>query len=44
VNHLIKAIEQIKGTETFDEVQGKLAQAFLIDSMQELVNRLEAAE
>jgi hypothetical protein len=40
----MKAVETIKDTDTFEQVQAKLAKAYLADSMQELVYRLEAAE
>ena len=44
MNYLMKAVETIDEADSYDRIQGKLAQAYLTDAMQELVDELEGTE
>jgi hypothetical protein len=44
VNHLMKVIESIKDTDSFDTVKIRLSQAYMADCMQEVVDWLEAGK
>lgn len=42
MSYLMKAIESINDTDSYETVKDKLKQAYLADCMQELVDRLES--